>query len=150
VLTAHDIFGRVHIPSAVIMELRDPQAPSAVRAVFASLPSWIVVQDPTVMMSLPKLHPGESAAISLAVEMQARLVIDERDGRKQAEQLGLEVIGSIRVIETAADHGLISDLVEVHERIRRTHFRVANDILKLSLARHLANRALQKDSTVTP
>jgi uncharacterized protein len=42
------------------------------------------------------LDPGEAAAISLALAIQAELVlIDEQDGRAAARQLGLAVSGSL-------------------------------------------------------
>lgn len=41
-----------------------------------------------------ELHSGEAEAIALALEMNAaRLLIDEREGRSKARQLGLALTG---------------------------------------------------------
>ena len=46
------------------------------------------------------------AAIALAEELKAdRLLIDERDGRDVAKQRGLSVVGTLNVLNEAADEG---------------------------------------------
>lgn len=135
------LFQRVIIPPEVASEMSHPKAPAEVQAFIAAPPSWLTVQAPTSPLSLPHLDPGETAAISLAVELGAALLIDERDGRTEAQARGLTVIGAVGVLERAADAGLIPDLAAVHATIRTLRFHVADAILNASLARHLANRA---------
>jgi hypothetical protein len=91
--------------------------------------------------------PGEAAAISLAAELGAALLIDELDGRREAQARGLTVIGAVGILERAADVGLIPDLAAVHTRIRGLRFHIADAILQASLARHLARRATQAKGT---
>ena len=79
------IFGRVYAPSAVIKELTHARSPTAVKTWANSLPDWLTVQDATHTDTSLKLGPGETAAISLALELQAdQILIDERKGNKAA------------------------------------------------------------------
>ncbi|MGC1274329.1 MAG: hypothetical protein WBC44_11535 [Planctomycetaceae bacterium] len=78
------------------------------------------------------------AAISLAVEFAAPLLIDEKAGRAAAQTQGVAIIGAIGVLERAADDGLIRDLASVHDAIRAIPFHIAETVLTASLARHLA------------
>jgi len=91
-------------------------------------------------LSLPDLDPGEAAAISLAVEMNATLMVDERDGRDAALACGLKIVGAIGILERAANEGLLPDLGSIYRRIRLMRFHVSDTVLKESLARHLAFR----------
>jgi predicted nucleic acid-binding protein len=135
------LFGQVVLPTEVVDEMTHPKAPAVVRGFVSALPDWVRTQAPTIQLTLPALDPGEVAAITLAVELVAPLLIDERAGRAVAVAHGVSVIGAIGVLERAADLGLIPDLAAVHARIRALPFRVADAILQASLARHLANRA---------
>ena len=83
VLTA--IFGRVYAPSAVVKELSHPRSPEAVRTWASGPPEWLTVQDPMHIDPSLKLGVGETAAISLAVELKAdRVLIDERKGYRRS------------------------------------------------------------------
>ena len=81
------------------------------------------------MESLPNLHRGEIEAISLARQLQAKLVlIDERGAAAAARGLGLNVVGTVGVLERAAENGLLN-LREAFLRLRRTDFWVAERLL---------------------
>jgi predicted nucleic acid-binding protein len=138
------LFQRVLIPPEVAAEMRHSKAPVEIQTFVAGPPGWLSVQAPANPLPLPHLDPGEAAAISLAVELGAPLLIDERDGRQEAQARGLTVIGAIGVLERAADVGLVPDLAAVDARIRGLRFHVADAILQASLARHLARRANQQ------
>ncbi len=130
------LFGRVAVPPEVAREMAHPHAPASVRTFIAAPPAWLSVHAPTTLLTLPSLDPGETAAISLAFELGAPLLIDERDGRKVAQAYGVTVVGAVGVLERAADAGLIPDLAAVHAAIRVLPFRVADAVLDASLARH--------------
>ncbi len=85
---------------------------------------------------LPDLDPGESAAISLAVELHATLMVDERDGRKAAIAHGLKIIGAIGILERAANEGVIHDLKKIYDQIRLMRFHIGDAVLDDSLSRH--------------
>jgi len=131
------LFGLVIIPSEVAEEMRHPKAPEIVRHFVAALPSWMRIQSPIHRLNFPTLDPGETAAIALAIELSAPLLIDEQEGRRIARAEGLEVIGAIGVLERAANQGLIADLAAVYHEIRTLRFHIAEDILDESLSRHL-------------
>jgi predicted nucleic acid-binding protein len=141
------LFQRVVIPPEVAAEMSHPKAPAEVRAFIAAPPPWLTTQPPSALLALPHLDPGETAAISLAAELGATILIDERDGRAEAQARGLSVIGAVGVLEQAADAGLVPDLAAVHAAIRRLRFHINDTILNASLARHLANRAAQPKGT---
>lgn len=141
------LFQQVVIPPEVAAEMAHPSAPPEVRAFIAAPPAWLVTQAPTTPLPLPHLDRGEAAAISLAVELGAALLIDELDGRTEAQARGLTVIGAVGVLERAANAGLIPDLATAHAAVRGLRFHVSDAILKASLARHLAHRAAQTKGT---
>ncbi len=79
------------------------------------LPPWIrerSLQQPIAGEVLrASLGPGESEAISLALEIRAdRLIVDERAGRRVAEALGLRVAGVLGLLVLSKQRGLIPTL----------------------------------------
>lgn len=134
------LFGRVFIPSAVLHELSHVQAPEAIRLFVQEMPTWLEVRDPTKVDRIAALDPGEEAAISLACELSADLLlIDERDGREAARQRGLSVVGTLGILERAALAELL-DLEIAAERLRDPIFRVADDLIQEVLERHRKRR----------
>jgi len=137
------LFAEVAIPPEVSREMKHAKAPGPVRAFIANPPAWLSIRAPATLLSLSQLGPGETAAISLALETQAPLLIDERAGRNAAQAHGVRVIGAIGVLERAADDGIIADLAAVHDVIRAMPFYVAEELLAASLSRRL--RTHQKE-----
>ena len=135
-----ELFGSVMVPNAVAEEMSHPSTPPIIRDWMANPPGWLSIRAPA-SPSPPLLlrHRGERDAISLAVEVCAdAILLDEEKPRAQATALGLLVIGTVGILERAADVGIIKDLKEVHERLRTTDFRVRDAILVNSLHRHLS------------
>jgi predicted nucleic acid-binding protein len=100
-----------------------------------SRPDWLVVKSPVIELSFPTLDASESSAISLALELNATLIIDEQIGRTIAKSNGLKVIGAIGVLEQAALNGHIPDLGLVFDVIRTMNFHISDSLLVESLAR---------------
>lgn len=99
------LFGTVTIPSAVAQEV----APSV------QLPNWISIkplsQPIAARILATALGPGESEAISLAVELSNyQVILDDRAARRLALGLGLSVIGTLGILLAAKRHGFISAL----------------------------------------
>jgi len=87
----------------------------------------------------PSRHRGERDAIQLAQELKAdAILLYEDKPRAQAAKLGLRVVGTIGILELAANQGHIEDLKMVHEKLRATDFYISDKILNDSLARHIA------------
>src|SRR5208282_1303598 len=147
-------FGRVYAPSAVIKELLHPRSPQAVGTWASSPPEWLTVQDPTHTGAW-KLGRGETAAISLALELKAdRALIDDRDGSRQATRSGLKVVGTLGILEEAAKRGLI-DIEQKTKELKETNFRASEKLYQTVLERvreqKLAREATeQKEEPSTP
>lgn len=102
------LFTRVIVPDAVVLELSHPAAPEVVRSFVASAPSRLEVRSPKRTLDLPRLHQGEIAAISLAIELRASIVLmDDRAAREEAARRGLRPVGLLGVIDRAARIGLL-------------------------------------------
>lgn len=103
------LFGSVLIPPAVETELTRASTPAQVKDFVANRPAWLTVRTPASIERIAKLDPGEEAAISLAREVKADLVlIDDGDARKAAAMRGLAVIGLLGILERADERQLLS------------------------------------------
>jgi predicted nucleic acid-binding protein len=125
------MYGTVVIPHAVREELLRPSAPEMVRNWTSQLPIWLEVHTPvnTPDASLAMLDPGERDAIVLAGELAAdQLIVDDRQGRHEAEKRGIPVIGTLGVIREAATLGLL-DLRAALKRLEATTFHIAPEII---------------------
>jgi predicted nucleic acid-binding protein len=134
------LFGRVVTPHAVIEELLHPGSPVVVRSWAAKPPAWIEVRSATVHPTPPlaPLDEGEREAIALALELDTKLVlIDELAARQEAEARGLQVIGTLGILDRAAGHGPF-ELREALERLRQTNFRVTEALIQSLLERDAA------------
>lgn len=126
------LYGTVVVPQAVQEELLHTVAPEAVRIWSAQPPAWFEIRAPLSKAdpSLARLDPGERDAIVLAMELGAdQLIVDDREGRRLAQQRGIPVIGTLGVLKEAAEAGLV-DLRACVERLQNTSFYVAPEVLK--------------------
>ncbi len=125
------LYTRVLIPPAVLAELDDPAAPSAVRQWLPHPPEWIEVRRTSFPpdTELAALDPGEQEAIQLAEEQRADLLlIDERKGRAEAMRRGLATTGTLGVLLAAAERGSIDAAAIYHRLIVETNFRSTPDL----------------------
>ena len=133
-----NIYGRVLVPRAVLIELKHLEAPAEVRAWASAPPAWLEetqVQQLDTSLSL-ELGAGEREAISLALEVHADLLlIDERAGRKEAEARHIAVAGTLAVLLQASVRGYI-DFPEAMEQLRRYGFRTSPPIEAFVMARY--------------
>ena len=77
------------------------------------------------------LARGESETIALTVEENAEfIVIDDRLGRNRAKNLGLNVIGTLRVLRMMFDNGLIdkNEFLNSIKKLQEIGFRISNNI----------------------
>lgn len=112
--------------------MQQQAAPEKVRAWIAAAPAWLEVRVPSNAPddSLAKRDAGERDAIMLAIELRAdQLVVDDREGRKRAEERSIAVIGTLGVLREAATLALL-DLRVAVERLRTTSYYVAPEVLK--------------------
>jgi predicted nucleic acid-binding protein len=133
------LFARVLIPEAVARELQSPRTPPKVASWLTAQPAWLVIQAPTQPTSdqeLERLGAGEREAIMLVSEQRPNvlLLIDEGKGRRVANRRNFRIIGTLGILELAAESALL-DLPSVVERLRRTTFYVAPSLLRTLLER---------------
>lgn len=123
------MYGRVVVPRAVREELLCPAAPEMVRN-WISRSTWPEVRSPVNAPeeSLSSLDPGERDAIMLAAELRAdQLMVDDRQGRIEAQKRGIPVMGTLGVLREAAILGLL-DLRTAVKRLEATSFAAASEI----------------------
>jgi len=134
------LFTYVVIPPEVAAELRAAGRPRAVGEFMSQRPNWLTERAPTGTEPIPGLHPGEAAALSLARELGADLLlIDEARGRKAARERRLPFTGTIGVLELAADRGLV-DLPQAFARLKQTDFWISDELLDQRLAKFRSKR----------
>ena len=128
----HRLFLEVHCPDVVLRECAHPQAPAALRAWVAGLPEWVVVDEvPEIDEDLGFLDDGEAAALTLGRRLRAELVlIDERDGRRCAQELGFTVAGTLNILAQAGRRGWLDYDAEVARLRQDTNFRVTDAVVR--------------------
>ena len=135
------LFQEVLLPRAVLMELQQPRTPQLVFEWAAQLPAWVRIQEPSRIDETIGLGAGETAAISLAVELHApAILMDERRGRFEAEKRGLLPVGTLNLLDAADARGLL-DFEEMARRLQQTNFRIDPAIID-----KLIQRARQRRS----
>lgn len=134
------LFGQIIITPAVADELSSRRRPQLVRAFFDPGPPWLSVRRPHKTEPIQGLHLGEAEALSLAIELHADVVlVDERRAYREAVARHLNAIGTIRVLERAAEQKLL-DLKDAFERLKRTDFWISHDLLDERLRLFLVRR----------
>lgn len=105
-----EVVGTLTIPEAVYADIVVHGA-GKLGAEDVQHAAWITrtpVRDRTFVDQLPpRLHLGEREALVLARELDAVLLIDEREARRAAQQYGIAHFGSLRLLEEAKERGLI-------------------------------------------
>lgn len=116
------LFGKLHITDTVLKEFDQP------------VPDWLEIVQPKtdVYKGLSSyLDPGEATSIALASEFEeSLLIIDEIKGRKAAKEMGIPVTGSLGVLVTAKKKGHVRAVKQFIERIRKTNFRISEELIK--------------------
>lgn len=127
------LFHSVLVPPEVVSELRGSRASPSVSQFAASPPAWLKIQAPRRLVSGLSLHPGEVAAISLAIELRAELLLmDEKEGRLAATRNNLEVAGTVGVLEKAAAEKFIN-LKDAFDALKQTDFWIPHTFLDARL-----------------
>jgi predicted nucleic acid-binding protein len=138
------LFSHIIVPQAVFRELQHAKTPQRVKDWITNAPSWIEVKQADASLFTPskRIGDGEREAIALAIELKADAVlIDDRDGTQEARRHSLIAVGTVNLLERAAQKGLI-DLPETLERLSQTSFRLPpSEILDAMLERDRKRKA---------
>lgn len=131
------LFSEVWVPTAVIEELKEGQH-SGYDVPDPSNYVWLQIMDPRATpsewLSLD-LGPGELAAMALALENPARIVLlDDMLARRTAQAAGLMVWGTLKVLLEAKKEGLTSKIEPLLNRLRETGMWLSDDIFERILA----------------
>jgi predicted nucleic acid-binding protein len=130
------LFGRVVAPISVMEEMCHSAAPEVVRAWASTPPDWLEVRAPTTALGRSRLGAGEADAIALAQELDADLLlIDEQYGKRIAVECHLRVTGTLGVLESAAQKGLL-ELQSTFNDLRQTIFRFPTTLIAEILKRN--------------
>jgi predicted nucleic acid-binding protein len=138
------LFHDVVIPPAVAAEFLRLTA-AVPRFASLSLPAGIRLQAPSVVFPAVRaaagLDAGESAALSLALEIHANaILLDERRGHEVAVALGLPTIGLLGILLRAKATGILPSVRSIIDTLQRdAGFWISDSLRKQVL--HLAGEA---------
>jgi predicted nucleic acid-binding protein len=131
------LFGHAYIPQAVLNELTIPNKPKA-----GEISEWakqrvIQVKNTAAVTALSlNLDPGESEALSLYWEVAADfLLIDEKKGRTIAIRNGINTVGTIGILLSAKQNGLLSAVKPSLDILIRNDFRISDILYQQILER---------------
>lgn len=134
------LFDRVFVPYAVRDELLHGSAPEKVKNWISTSKPWLEFRQVTDLQPIHGLHGGEVEAIQLALRIRAAgVLMDDMDGRHAARELGLTVIGTIGLLERAAEEKLIN-LADAVAKLRQTNFFISPELLDAALDRDRQRR----------
>lgn len=96
--------------------------------------------DPSYGLAFKALDAGERAAIALAAELKADLLLmDDRAGVAAARRSGFAVTGTLGLLHRAAHRGMI-DLAVAFDALKETNFHLNQRLLDTLLADWRAQR----------
>ena len=77
-----------------------------------------------------RLHAGERQAIVLARELKLALLVDEREARKVAGDLGIPFLGSLRILQEAKRLAVITDIKPLLHELTNAGMYVSDAVLR--------------------
>lgn len=99
---------------------------------------WLTVLPDTGLtdarLAAVQLDEGELAALSLALQRGAAVLIDELRGRTVAAQLGLDVVGTLGLLLIARERGLVGSLRPLVELLKGSGYFLAHRLVSHVLA----------------
>lgn len=113
-----ELFGVTLIPPAVAREITG-----------RSFPSWIQVRNlsqpvsPVILSA--SLGAGEREALTLALELEADILLDDKAARRIASRLRRPVLGTLGLLLRAKEKGLIPAIRPGLERLRALPFHIS-------------------------
>jgi predicted nucleic acid-binding protein len=120
------VFGQVVTTIEVSEEFGEP------------LPDWVEIKASSdkyrKQILEMQVDKGEASAIALALEIDGcTLIVDDYKARKIAVSLGIEITGTLGVIIKAKLNGTIPSIKPYLEKIKRTDFRMSEELLLQAL-----------------
>ena len=112
--------------------------PKAVYEEFGKYYDWIEIMEVknkvAVKILNKSLHKGESEAIILSIELNADLlIVDDKDARKVASDLGLNIIGTVGILLLAKKKGYYKEIKPIIDKLLEKGFRLSKDVVEYVL-----------------
>lgn len=85
-------------------------------------------------IAVPRLDAGETAALALAHQLQAHLLVDELRGRRAARRLGVPVVGVCGLLLLAKRQEYIDTVAVPMDVLRAQGYFIAPDLRAAVLA----------------
>ncbi|KAB8318728.1 DUF3368 domain-containing protein [Tolypothrix campylonemoides VB511288] len=88
------------------------------------------------------MDAGEAEAIALAMELgDVFMILDDRNARRIAQQLGLKVIGTVGMLLRAKQKGVIAEVKPLLTALAQVDFHIAKPLVEnaLRLALRIVN-----------
>ncbi len=130
--------GQVYIPEAVVAELEEGRRRNVLLPALEDL-SWLImrpVRDRTLLPLVTHLGDGEKEVLALGLETQdALLLLDDRDARRYARTLELEITGTLGLLLRAKDRGILDAVGPVLDRLQSLRFRLNDRTRQMVLKR---------------
>lgn len=128
------LFARITIVETVRDECFAKPGCDAGRIGVAIAEGWLIVETPPKASSplSPSLGMGESDSIRLAMEKpdDALLIVDDRLARRYALKQGLHIIGTVRLLDLAEQHGLMASSEQCIQKMAEFGYRISIELLK--------------------
>ena len=127
------LFSAVVITDTVKDECLAKPGPDAQRIEAAIEEEWLIVEsveDPLPPLS-PSLGAGESDSIRYALQApdDALLIVDDRLARRYALKLGLNIVGTVRLLDLAEQRGVIGSARSHIKMMSDSGYRISTDLL---------------------
>lgn len=130
----NDLFQEVFIPDAVKREVLSGGKDSSG---FKEIKSKEWIKTKKIKNKLAKeylltdLDDGEAEVIVLAEELKANpIIMDDKLGRRIAHLRGFTVVGTLRILVTAKEKGLIDKVEPLLEKLKEAGFWISEDLYK--------------------
>lgn len=129
-----ELFGRLDVPSPVFNEcIADTGRPGASVILAAALKLIHVCAVSNINNLAEDLGAGEASAIQLALEQNARLLIDEKLGRKVADSLNISIIGTVGVLLLAKKKKLVKAIKPLLMQLLDNNYYLSQELIEKAL-----------------
>ncbi|MGH9948690.1 MAG: DUF3368 domain-containing protein [Pyrinomonadaceae bacterium] len=95
---------------------------------------YVSAPDPNEVVALSMLvDSGEAEAIAVAIENDCLLITDDKQARKVARSLDLQVIGTVGILIRAKQQGLIESIKPIIDSLEATGFHISRTLIREAL-----------------
>jgi predicted nucleic acid-binding protein len=132
-------YGRVIIPGVVRDEMLAAGAPTILQQWIQQDLDWldVCVDELLTNPDLMRLDPGERAAIQLALQIQADLlIVDDKPARQAATALDIQITGLLGILNEAAMLGELDLSMTLNRLLNETNFRASASLIQALLKKH--------------